>query len=116
MKHHAAPDFWVRYHRLPANVQRAADRVFDLLKADPQHPSLHLKKLDEIWSVRVSLHHRALAVKVSDGFLWFWIGTHAEYDDIGSANSNQGAWRHLIEGTRVSVPGSHRPVPALLIA
>jgi hypothetical protein len=23
-----------------------------------------------------------LAVKVSDGFLWFWIGTHAEYDEI----------------------------------
>ena len=81
MKHHAAPDFWVATTacRPMCNEPRIG---FDLLKADPQHPSLHLKKLDEIWSVRVSLHHRALAVKVSDGFLWFWIGTHAEYDDI----------------------------------
>jgi hypothetical protein len=48
----------------------------------PQHPSLHFKKLDGIWSARVGLRHRALAVKVPDGFLWFWIGTHSEYDDI----------------------------------
>jgi hypothetical protein len=80
--HHAAPDFWVCYRRLPAHVQQAADKAFALLKADPQHPSLHFKKLDDFWSARIGLHHRALAVKVSDGFLWFWIGTHADYDDI----------------------------------
>ncbi len=28
------------------------------------------------------MHYRALAVRISDGLLWFWIGTHAEYDDI----------------------------------
>ena len=82
MIHHAAPDFWACYRRLPAKVQRAADNAFELLKANPQHPSLHFKKLDDLWSTRVVLHYRPLAVKVSDGFLWFWIGTHEEYDDI----------------------------------
>jgi hypothetical protein len=82
VKHHAAPDFWACYRRLPNKVQRAADKAFELIQADPQHPSLHLKKLDELWSARIGLHHRALAIKVSDGLLWFWIGTHAEYDDI----------------------------------
>ena len=80
MKHYAAPDFWLCYQRLPAEIQRTADKSFELLKRDPRHPSVQLKKLDAFWSARVGLHHRALAVDVSGGFLWFWIGTHAEYD------------------------------------
>lgn len=82
MKHYAAPDFWACYHHLPTNIQRTAEKSFQLLKADPQHPSLHFKKIANVWSARVGLHHRALAVGVPDGFLWFWIGTHAEYDRI----------------------------------
>ncbi len=80
MIHHATPDFWGSYRSLPASIQALADRAFALLKADPHHPSLHLKKIDSIWSVRVGIHHRALGVEVSDGILWFWIGTHADYD------------------------------------
>jgi hypothetical protein len=34
------------------------------------------------WSVRVGLRYRALAVEGDDGLVWFWIGTHAEYDNI----------------------------------
>jgi hypothetical protein len=30
-------------------------------------------------SVRVGLHYRALAVQIPEGLLWFWIGTHDEY-------------------------------------
>jgi hypothetical protein len=75
---------------LPVKVQRTADRAFKLLKSDPQHPSLHFKKLDQMWSVRIGLRYRALAVKVSDGYLWFWIGTHAEYDDVNSECSRSG--------------------------
>ena len=28
------------------------------------------------------MHYRALGVETSDGVLWFWIGTHAEYNDM----------------------------------
>jgi hypothetical protein len=28
------------------------------------------------------MHHRAIGVQVPDGVLWFWIGTHAEYDNM----------------------------------
>jgi hypothetical protein len=80
--HHAAPDFWSAYRALPANIQSLADRAFALLKADPHHPSLHFKKVDRFWSVRVGLHYRALGVAMGDGILWFWIGTHAEYDRL----------------------------------
>ena len=80
MTHHVAPDFWNLYRSLPENIQTLADRAFALLKADPYHPSLHLKKAGTFWSVRVGIHHRALAIEVEEGMLWFWIGTHAEYD------------------------------------
>jgi hypothetical protein len=43
---------------------------------------LHFKKIDGFWSVRVGIHHRALAIDVEGGVLWFWIGSHAEYDRI----------------------------------
>jgi hypothetical protein len=78
--HHAAPDFWSSYKSLPAAIQVLADRAFSLLKADPHHPSLHFKKVDAFWSVRVGIHHRALGVGIEDGILWFWIGSHADYD------------------------------------
>lgn len=82
MNHRASPSFWARYEQLPAEVRHTANQAFELLKRNRRHPSLHFKKLDDVWSARAGLHHRALAVEVPGGFLWFWIGTHAEYDRI----------------------------------
>ena len=82
MTHHASPGFWDRYEALPPQVRTLADKSFELLKADPRHPSLHFKRIGRFHSVRVGLHYRALGVDVPDGILWFWIGTHAEYDDL----------------------------------
>ena len=63
-------------------VRELADKQFALLKANPQHPSLRLKRVKRFHSVRVGVHYRALAVDVADGLLWFWIGSHAEYDRL----------------------------------
>ncbi|MBM4028867.1 MAG: hypothetical protein FJ280_26250 [Planctomycetes bacterium] len=82
MKHFASPDFWSCYHQLPRQVQQLADACYDLLKANPSHPSLRLKKIGKYRAVRVGLHYRALAIEVRQGLLWFWIGSHAEYDRI----------------------------------
>jgi hypothetical protein len=41
---------------------------------------LHFKKIGQLWSARVGLHYRALAVEVDEDVMWVWIGTHAEYD------------------------------------
>ncbi len=45
---------------------------------------LHFKKLhpNEIYSVRITISYRALAVKEADTYIWFWIGSHAEYDKM----------------------------------
>jgi hypothetical protein len=52
------------------------------MKQDPRHPSLHFKKVGRFWSVRVGAHYRALAVDAPNGLVWFWIGSHADYDRL----------------------------------
>jgi hypothetical protein len=81
-RHFASNTFWSAYEKHPAHVQELADKNFALLKANPQHPSLQLKHVNKYWSVRVGLRHRALGVPVEGGILWFWIGSHAEYDAL----------------------------------
>jgi hypothetical protein len=80
MRHVANPAFWQAYSKLPENVRALADKNYALLKDNPQHPSLHFKKVGRYWSTRIGLRYRALAVEVDGGLLWFWIGSHADYD------------------------------------
>lgn len=85
MRHFALPRFWRHYRQLPTDVQELADKCYQLLRADPHHPSLHFKKVGrtkQLWSVRVGTHYRALAVEKLESLVWFWIGTHAEYDTL----------------------------------
>ena len=70
---------------LPRVAQRdsdLADRNYALLKTDPTHSSLRFKKVGSVWSVRVGLHYRALATEVGGECVWFWIGSHGEYDKL----------------------------------
>lgn len=82
MKHFATPEFWQAYNLLPVALRKLADRNFDQLKADPHHPSLHFKQVGRYWSVRIGLHYRAVAVRDGDDVIWFWIGSHADYDRL----------------------------------
>jgi mRNA-degrading endonuclease RelE of RelBE toxin-antitoxin system len=85
MRHFALQRFWRHYRQLPKDVRQLADKNFAVLQADPQHPSLHFKRVGrskQLWSVRVGMHYRALAVEKPEGMVWFWIGTHAEYDRL----------------------------------
>jgi len=82
MKHYTHPKFWQYYNRLPAEVRNLADKNFELLKQNPNHPSLHFKRIGRFWSVRVGLKYRALAVEGNAGLVWFWIGPHGAYDNL----------------------------------
>lgn len=85
MKHRTLSRFWECYAGLPREARELADKNFALLKSDPHNPSLHLKKVDPargLWSVRVGLQYRALGVEKPDGIVWFWIGSHADYDKL----------------------------------
>ena len=82
MNHYKSPSFWTAYELLPSSIQELADRNYELLKQNPRHPSLQFKRVGRYWVVRVRLRYRALSVEVDDGFVWFWIGSHAEYDRL----------------------------------
>lgn len=82
MNHFTSPDFWQLFYELPEEIQLRARKNYELLKADPHHPSLHFKMVGDYWSVRIGRNYRALATEVEEGFLWGWIGSHAEYDRI----------------------------------
>lgn len=82
MKHRATPRFWECYRSLPTEIQELADRNYRQLCENPEHPSLHFKKVGRFWSVRVGLHYRALAVEDANDAVWFWVGPHDEYDRL----------------------------------
>lgn len=77
--------FRAAFQDLPESVQRQAREAYRLFKNDPAHPSLHFKpvlKNPPTWSVRIGLHYRAVAVRSGDELVWFWIGSHADYDNL----------------------------------
>jgi hypothetical protein len=80
LKHQASRRFWRCYRALPKPIRELADKNIELLKADHTHPSLHLKKIGDFWSIRIGLNYRALAIAVPIGLLWFWIGKHSDYE------------------------------------
>ncbi len=82
MKHFATPSFWYAYRQLPDDVRELADKNFVLLRNDLHHPSLRLKKVGDLWSARIGLRYRALARERAEGFVWFWIGGHDEYEHL----------------------------------
>ena len=55
----ASERFWQLYSELPSEVQRLADKQYELFREDPFHPSLHLKQVGEVWTVRIGRSHRA---------------------------------------------------------
>ncbi|CAG0963722.1 hypothetical protein ANRL3_01051 [Anaerolineae bacterium] len=66
MRHFASPAFWECYQSLPTAIQGLADKNFELLKTNPKHPSLHLKKFGKYWSARVGRKYRAAAVEIEE--------------------------------------------------
>jgi hypothetical protein len=70
---------------LPANVRRRARDAYRVFRENPAHPSLRFKRVHPtlpIYSARIGLGYRALATVDDNVAVWFWIGTHAEYDKL----------------------------------
>jgi len=64
--HLASSEFWKLYNSLPENIKFVAKNKFELLKLNPRHPSLHLKKVNQYWSVRITLLYRAIGINLPD--------------------------------------------------
>ena len=80
--HRTTSRFRKCFENLPVAVQKVSKKNFELLKLNPLHPSLHFKKVGEFWSIRAGINYRALAVEDDEDFIWVWIGSHDEYEQM----------------------------------
>lgn len=76
--------FKALFVRLPAYIQRQADKQYELWRANPRHPSLQFKSVGRFYSARINDDFRALTRYSQDDECWigFWIGTHSAYDKL----------------------------------
>ena len=87
MRSSRTKDFAKLFIKLPQHIKETAKKNYELWKDNPSHPSLEFKAIihnQNIWSVRVGIGWRALGVikPQEEKIVWFWIGSHAEYDNI----------------------------------
>lgn len=85
MKSRLNRNFRRMFAALPARVRRQAREAYWLFQNNPAHPGLHFKMIYSdplMYSARVGIGHRAVCVRKGDSVVWFWIGSHALYDQL----------------------------------
>jgi plasmid maintenance system killer protein len=73
------------YSALSEEHRNAARRAYQAFLKDSSLPGLRFKKLggyDAVWSVRINDQYRAVGRRNGDTVIWFWIGTHNEFDKM----------------------------------
>ena len=89
-------DFRTNFNALPREIQEIARAKFLVFLVNPLDPALHNHPLgdggrgrhaDGSRSVRITLRYRAIYV-VEDGVnLWYWVGSHSDYNIFAGSNS-----------------------------
>ena len=77
--------FRTAFSELPEEIKARARRAYQLFRDHPEHPSLRFKKVDRsenVYSIRIGLGYRALGILQGSTVIWFWIGSHADYDRL----------------------------------
>lgn len=77
--------FRKRFAALPGDVQEQARSAYRRFRTDPHHKSLRFKRIHAsvpLFSARVSKGYRAVGQREGDVVVWFWIGSHADYDAL----------------------------------
>ncbi len=77
--------FWKRYETLPLQTRKEAKRAYKAFKQNPYHPSLHFKRVHStrpIFSLRITKDYRAVGIQQDKQIVWFWIGSHGDYDNL----------------------------------
>ena len=85
MRSRTTERFRKAFESLPVEVRRQARDAYARWHENPAHPSLQYKKIhatQAIYSVRIALGWRAIGLLEGDEMIWFWIGSHAEYDTL----------------------------------
>lgn len=83
MRSRRTTQFLGLYRALPREIRATARRAYQVFRENPAHPGLRLERLrsdPRAWAVRITRDYRAVALRTGDDWLWFWIGTHNEFD------------------------------------
>jgi hypothetical protein len=73
--------FWKAFENLPVSIQNLAREKYARWKRDPFQPSLHFEeRRNGVCVVRIGPGYRAVGLREGDTVIWFWIGTHEEYN------------------------------------
>ena len=71
--------------RLPDEIRQQARTAYRQFQDNPNHPSLRFKKVDPtlpIYSARINKNYRAVGQLQDGTVVWFWVGSHTEYDQL----------------------------------
>ena len=85
MKSRTTRRFREAFSHLPEPIKERAREAYRRFAENPNHPSLRFKRVhasEAIYSVRVSRDYRAVGIREGDTVIWFWIGSHTDYDDL----------------------------------
>jgi mRNA-degrading endonuclease RelE of RelBE toxin-antitoxin system len=77
------PQFRQMFADLPKQIQDRTRRAYRQFQQNPSYPSLRFKKVHPklpIYSVRINKDYRAVGQLDEDSIVWFWVGSHAEYN------------------------------------
>ncbi len=89
MKSYLTEDFIRCFENLPKRIQKIARKNYKIFRSNPHHPSLQFKQVTgktAVYSIRVGIGWRALGVLEGQDIIWFWIGSHADYEKLIKAN------------------------------
>ncbi len=85
MKSRITSRFRQMFVDLSKQVQEQTRKAYRQFKQNPNHPSLRFKKVHPklpIYSVRINKDYRAVGQLDQDIVIWFWVGSHTEYDQL----------------------------------
>ncbi len=71
--------------QLPIDIQEKANDAYLQFQQKLNHPSLRFKKVHSslpIYSVRITKNYRAVGQLDGDVVIWFWVGSHREYERL----------------------------------
>ena len=77
---------------LPAKIKKQAKKTYVRFTNNPYTPSLHFKRIHStrpIFSVRIIKKYRSIGILKDNEIIWFWIGSHADYDSLIEQLRNQ---------------------------
>ncbi|GAB6888983.1 hypothetical protein JCM13304A_24870 [Desulfothermus okinawensis JCM 13304] len=85
MTSHTTERFRKLLAQLPKQIQKQAKEAYIQFEKNPYHPGLRFKRVHSklpIYSVRISRDYRALGIQRDGEIIWFWVGSHSDYDNI----------------------------------